>query len=244
LRTFRLNTLTVLLLFLASTAYGALPARPAGPVNDFAGVIEPAEAGTLTQILTTLQQQTGIAMVIVTLPTLEGSDIETTATDLFQKWGIGEKGKDNGILILAAIQDRDARIEVGYGLEGAIPDAFAGRILREVLFPSFRQSRYGEGLLKGAVVLIKRLEEKMGFSLETTMPEVGSLRAPMPPALAWALRILLFIGLAYLFIRHPRLLLFLLWMSGGRGRNDDDQGGGFGGFGGGSSGGGGASGKW
>ena len=83
---------------------------------------------------------------MVTLKSLEGGQIDDFAVKLYKRWGIGQKGKDNGVLLVVAIDDRKARIEVGYGLEPILPDALAGRVLNEQLFPAFRQKRYAEGL--------------------------------------------------------------------------------------------------
>ena len=231
----------ILTLSLSSFAWAANYPKPIGPVNDFANVIDQQNKTKLTTLLTALQNQTGIAMVIVTIPSLEGSDIESYAVDLYKKWGVGQKGSDKGILILAAIKDRNARIEVGYGLESVVPDAFAGRILREVLFPYFKKGLYGEGLLETSLVLVEVLQNKLEFQLETEITATPQTSIPRPFA------ILFFLILLYLFIRHP--ILFLMFFSGGGGGygggfRGGGGGGGFGGFGGGLSGGGGASGRW
>lgn len=212
---------------------------PRGPVNDFAQVIDRRTEDNLTTLLTQLERQTGIAMVIATFPSLEGADIETFATDLYQRWGIGKRGEDKGLLMLAAIKDRNARIEVGYGLEGTIPDAFAGRVLREVMFPYFREGKYGEGFFEASLVLIQRLEERFEFQLKAERRVSPFLLIPLPIKLLFAL------GMLYLFIRHPFLFLFLMGpRSMVPGPRSGGFGGGFGGFGGGLSGGGGASGRW
>ena len=90
--------------------------------------------------------KTGAQFAVVILKSLEGGQIDDFANKLFKKWGVGEKGKNNGILLLVAIEDRKARVEVGYGLEPILPDALAGRVLDEQLFPAFKQQRYAEGL--------------------------------------------------------------------------------------------------
>ncbi|MBI4124448.1 MAG: TPM domain-containing protein [Deltaproteobacteria bacterium] len=217
---------------------------PQGPVNDFAQVLDARMEKGLTAVFTQLEKQTGIAMVIATLPSLEGADIETVAADLYQQWGIGKKGEDQGILMLAAIEDRNARIEVGYGLEGVIPDAFAGRVLREVMFPRFREGQYGAGFFDASLILIQRLEEKLEFQLKAgTIPHSPRRRQESLLALLpWPVKIFLGLGLLFLFFRHPWLLFFIPWS--GRGFRGGGFGGGFGGFGGGLSGGGGASGRW
>ena len=139
---------TILLLFLWAIC---VPARavpwpdPVGAVNDFAHVIPLDQAQSLESYLDDFQNQTGAAIVVVTVASADG-DVDGAAVSLFKAWGIGEKGKDNGVLILAAIQDRRARIEVGYGLEGVLTDADAGDILRQQVYPFFKQQQYGQGL--------------------------------------------------------------------------------------------------
>jgi uncharacterized protein len=113
-----------------------------GAVNDFAHVIPLDQAQSLENYLDDFQSKTGSAIVVVTLASANG-DVDGAAADLFKAWGIGQKGKDNGVLILAAIKDRRARIEVGYGLEGVITDGQAGDILRQQVYPLFKQEQYG-----------------------------------------------------------------------------------------------------
>ena len=108
-----------LLLAVSAQASDALlnSLQPRGLVNDYANVISPADENQLSSILTELRQKTGAEVAVVTLPSLDGGQIDDFAVRLYERWGIGQKGKDNGVLLLAAIQDRKARIEVGYGLE-------------------------------------------------------------------------------------------------------------------------------
>ena len=91
-------------------------------------------------------ERTGAQFALVTLQSLEGGQIDDFTNKLFAKWGVGEKGKNNGVMLLVAIKDRKARVEVGYGLEPILPDALAGRVLDEQLFPAFKQQRYVRGL--------------------------------------------------------------------------------------------------
>ena len=91
-------------------------------------------------------RRTGAQFALVTLPSLEGGQIDDFTNKLFAKWGVGEKGKNNGVMLLVAVQDRKARIEPGYGLEPILPDALAGRVLDEQLFPAFKQGRYAQGM--------------------------------------------------------------------------------------------------
>lgn len=129
--------------------------QPRGMVSDYAGVLSQADVSSLESTIRSYEQQTGNEIGVAVVDSLKGGDIDDFANKLFAKWGVGKKGSDNGILLLVAIQDRAARIEVGYGLESRIPDAVAGRILREQMFPSFKQGKYGEGISLAVSQVIK-----------------------------------------------------------------------------------------
>ena len=123
--------------------------QPDGFVNDFAHVLNSQQRAALEQRVRDLQQKNGAELAVVTVASLEGGQVDDFTGKLFKRWGIGQKGKDNGVMLLVAIQDRKMRIEVGYGLEPILPDALAGRIIDEELRPQFRQSNYPEGLKRG-----------------------------------------------------------------------------------------------
>jgi uncharacterized protein len=133
--------------------------QPSADVNDFAGVLQPAEKEALEARCRQVREKTGAQLAVVVLKSLEGGQIDDFAVKLYKRWGIGQKGKDNGALLLVAIDDRKARVEVGYGLEPILPDALAGRVLTEQLFPAFRQQRYAEGLT-AAVTRIAEIIER------------------------------------------------------------------------------------
>lgn len=224
----------------------ALPA-PTGHVDDFASVIALTTKTQLESVLTQLESKTSSEVVVVTINNLEGSDIETYTNELFATWGIGKKGKDNGVLILSAMEDRQIRIEVGYGLEGILPDAFCGRIIREVMVPEFKQGNFNEGIYKAALIITNVIAKDAGVEI------TGAQAVPMPGKrkMSLAQRFLLlalFFFIVPFFIRNPFLFMLLFSGMGGSGRGGWSGGGfgggGFGGFGGGLSGGGGASGRW
>ncbi|MDO8462045.1 MAG: TPM domain-containing protein, partial [Deltaproteobacteria bacterium] len=238
--------LLAMLLVIGRLALAAELPKYTGWVNDFAGVIDAEKTKELTALMAGVEQASGIEMAVVTIRSLEGEDIEGYAVRLFKTWGIGKKEKNNGLLILAAIEDHRARIEVGYGLEETINDAFAGRVLREVLFPSFQKGEYGEGLLQATQVLTARLANHFQFQV-SGLPSSELSEGRRPLSLKDKLILLPFIILlVFLFVRHPFLFLLLLGngIGGGRGSGSGGFGGGFGGFGGGMSGGGGSSGSW
>lgn len=244
----------VLILFMTAAGAGASDRllnslQPRGYVNDFANVIAPAEEQQIEAIIVELKQQTGAEIAVVTIPSLEGGEIDDFTNRLFEKWGIGQRGKDNGLMFLAAMQDRLMRIEVGYGLEGAIPDATAGRIRRDVITPYFKAGRPGQGILAGVAALSLEVAREYGVELTGAVAQVqtspsSSGEEGLNPVVTLVLMVI-FIAFA---IRHPFLALFLI--SGGRGGGYSSRGGfgggggGFGGFSGGMSGGGGSSGGW
>lgn len=120
--------------------------QPRGMVSDYAGVLSQDEESSLESTIRSYEQQTGNEIGVAVIDSLKGGDIDDFANKLFARWGVGKKAADNGVLLLVAITDRAARIEVGYGLEPTLTDAVAGRILREQMFPSFKEGRYGEGI--------------------------------------------------------------------------------------------------
>src|SRR5690625_719246 len=112
----------------------------------------------LDQLLEQFERQKGAQIFMLTIPSLEGEDIESFAVRVFEDWGVGRKTVDDGVLLVAAIDDRKLRIEVGYGLEGAIPDIVAGRIIRDQIAPAFQQGAYAQGLMAAATQLMQRID--------------------------------------------------------------------------------------
>ena len=214
---------------------------PQGNVSDWAGVFSPEQKSALESRLAALRQTNGAQLAVVALKSLQGGEIDDFAEKLFAQWGIGEKGKDNGVLLLAAIEDRKMRIEVGYGLEGVLNDAKCGRIQDEYVVPRFKEGNYAQGLLDGADVLLKVMG---GEALPEAAPANGN---PIGAVIFLVFFIVIFILIVRSSIRggkgggggSPGGRLSSGWSSGG-----SSGGGGFGGFGGGRSGGGGASRGW
>src|SRR3989344_1784452 len=135
------------LLSIPLIAFGYLsPGKPSGFVNDFAGILKPETISTLNQKLDQFSKDTGNEISVVTIEKLGDETIETYAEKLFQEWGIGKEKEDNGLLLLISEEDREMRIEVGYGLEPLVTDIDSGRIIREVLTPSFQAGDYDGGM--------------------------------------------------------------------------------------------------
>lgn len=122
------------------------PGQPGSFVNDYAGVLQAGEVSALENKLSAFNATTTNEIAIVTIKSLEGDTIENFAEKLFQDWGIGQEKKDNGVLLLVAIDDRQMRIETGYGLEGALPDAVAFQIINKTMKPAFQQGDYYGGI--------------------------------------------------------------------------------------------------
>lgn len=217
-------------------------------VYDYANVISASDEQQIEALAAELRQKaSGASIVVVMLPSLEGGEIDDFTNRLFEKWGVGLKGKDNGLMFLASMKDRKMRIEVGYGLEGAIPDSVAGRIRRDVITPYFKAGNPGQGVLAGVVVLANEIADE--YHVELTGAVTRTAHRPTRESndgggspILLILFLLFFIPFA---IRHPFLAMLLL--SGGNSTHRSGGGfggGGFGGFGGGMSGGGGSSGGW
>jgi uncharacterized protein len=221
-----------------------------GWVNDFAGIIDANSAQTLTSMIGEVNQKTGAEVAVVTIKSLEGDSLEDFSTRLFKHWGIGKKGTDNGVLILVSYEDKKIRIEVGYGLEALINDAFAGETIRDVIAPDFRDGNYGAGILAGTAAISSRIAGYYNVTLTGNYAQDNAGYGGAYRKLGLFKTVLLAIFAVFMiimFIRHP-MLFMLLFFSGrgyrGGGGYGGGFGGGFGGFGGGMSGGGGASGGW
>lgn len=124
------------------------PGTPHGYVSDYASLLSAAARTQLEQDLSNFEKDSKHEISVVTIPDLQNDTIENFAVKLFEEWGIGKKGADNGVLFLIAKDDRQMRIEVGYGLEGALPDATAWQIIDKIATPAFKNGDYDNGILK------------------------------------------------------------------------------------------------
>ncbi len=188
-----------LLLFLLAILLGASPAIGTdipyltGRVTDNAQVLSPQARKSLTETLKAHEGRTTNQIAVLTVPTLAGEGIEEYAVRVFETWKLGQKGKDNGVLIIVAPSDRRMRIEVGYGLEGTLTDLMAGRIIQHVMTPRFRGGDYETGITEGALAVIKVLE---GGTLPDAQAPEGAAPGKwkgniMEPDLSIPLRILI-----------------------------------------------------
>lgn len=132
--------------------------KPAGRINDFANVIDAATEAELDQRLDLLEQQTTSEIAVATVRSLDGMSSTQYANGLFRAWGVGQAKSDNGVLVLVGIDDRDMAIEVGYGLEGVLPDGLAGQVIREEFLPRFKEGDYTGGIRSGVLRLVEIVE--------------------------------------------------------------------------------------
>ncbi len=157
------------------------------PVNDFAGVIDGASAQRIEQTIRALESASGDIIVLATVKTVRPyADVREYAVQMFANHGrgIGTRGKDNGLLILLALEERRVWVEVGYGLEGFITDGFSGQVSREVMTPQFRTGNYGRGLFAGTNAIAGRIAEGRNVQL-AGVPHVNlrpQVRAPQIPS--------------------------------------------------------------
>lgn len=236
------------------------------PVSDFANVIDPSSEAAMESLIRSLLQASGDAVVVATVDTFEPyADIREYAVEMFENRGrgIGQKGKDNGVLVLLAVKNRQVWIEVGYDLEQYITDGFAGETSRQYMVPEFRRGEYGRGLLAGVSRVVGRIAEGRNVPLQGVRP---ARRRELQPdsATGGALLVVLFMAIIALqviarMIRFGGRRRFYRrgwggWHSGvgpfgtggfrHGGFGGGGFGGGFGGFGGGRSGGGGGGASW
>jgi uncharacterized protein len=255
-------------LLAAAPAADAQPPPPplTQPVNDFAGVVDAQSAARMDELIRSLQRASGDVVVVATIDTFKPyGDIREYAVKMFENQGrgIGEKGRDNGLLILLAVQDRQVWVEVGYDLEEFITDGYAGETSRKAMVPEFRREAYGAGLLAGVSRIAGRIAERRNVTLQGAPPpptgsddDVG-LGAGGVVFLIILLIVLNIIGRTRRRRRYWGGSPWSGWNSGvgpfgggfgrggfGGGFGGFGGGGGFGGFGGGRSGGGGGGGSW
>lgn len=237
-----------------------VPAHPSQYVVDLAGVIDAGAQARLNTLLRDLETRTTAQMVVLTINSLEGEPMENFSHQTAVKWGIGRKGKDNGVLLTVAVKDKKYRIEVGYGLEGPLPDSLVGSIGRKYLVPHFRKGDFAGGIVAatGEIAKIISRGQVGGQAGEVTGGEPGGTASPegtpgsdQNAAALIIVIVLVIVGLGVLAFVIPRLIKRAsggVWFSGGGWSSGSgwSSGGSDSGFsgGGGDFGGGGASGDW
>lgn len=237
------RSISAVLIFLCvSLGAFAAPTFPklTGIVVDNAGLLDAQSEAQLSQYLQGHQNATSNQVVVVTVNDLQGYDIETYGYQLGRHWGIGQKGKNNGVLLIVAKQERKVRIEVGYGLEGEITDAISSNIIHGVILPQFKQARFTKGIFLGSKAIVEALGGQYVMK-KTRQKKAGSNLG----GLFVLLIIIMNIGGGMFGGRGRRRGVMPMFIPGGfgSGRSGGFGGGGFSG-GGGGFGGGGASGGW
>jgi len=228
-------------------------------VNDYADVVDADDEEHILRIATELEDLTTAQVVVVTMAGIDDRPLEEYTLGLFREWGIGQKDKDNGVLIFIDVEGRQSRIEVGYGLEGALTDGKTGRIQDKYMIPYFRQGKYSQGIVAGFDAVVNEIYKEYGY----TDKLVGDSQTDEWPSLpdeqaeeddsSWSTVIIwLILTLAFLifdFTFFKGAITSTIFRSGGRGGkggwfDSGPKNGGFGGgsFGGGRSGGGGSAG--
>jgi len=259
-----LQLVCVLVLGVSTAQAQPLPPELTQPVNDFARVIDSASARTMDSLIRSLQQTTGDVVVVATIDTFAPyGSIEEYAVKMFENHGrgIGERGRDNGLLILVAIKDRRVKFEVGYELEEFITDGFSGQISREDIAPPFRRGQYGEGLVAATQRVINRIADGRNVTIQGVRPERRRSAPEAGGGGSWIVALIVLFMIINVIAGRMRgrrrfrggwgggggwssgIGPFGGGFGGGFGRGGG-FGGGFGGFGGGRSGGGGGGGSW
>lgn len=265
--------LALLMALVSSAAWAEMPARPEGPVADYADILPADAEAQLDARLRTWTEQTGRPIVVATVASLDGEEIEPYAVRMFETWGIGPADTDQGILLLVAPNKRKVRIEVGYGLSEYVTDILSGRIIRNDITPRFKAGDFAGGINAGVDALIAQLSKSPEDAKAIAQAAENAARQTQGEggfpigALFWLVFLFLFFILPMLSRSGRRRRRgrspwgntardIILWEAGSaiaRSVFDNNGagwggggggGGGFGGFGGGISGGGGASGGW
>ena len=238
-------------LFICSLSVFALdvPNPPKnGYVLDQTQTLTKEEINSMNRMGLELQKKTKAQIAVLLVPTLDGEDVTDYANRVFRSWGVGQKDTNNGILFLVALKDKQMRIEVGYGLEGAINDAKAGQILDDYTIPHFKQGHIGKGVVNTYAVLVGETAKEYGVTIDGsqtyTRKDVVELSPFEMLLIGGGILLLLILDFTVFGGAITQSLLWILASGRGGGGSGRSGGGGFGGFGGGSSGGGGASRRW
>ncbi|HUE86214.1 MAG TPA: TPM domain-containing protein [Vicinamibacterales bacterium] len=265
----RVTAVCLAALLLSASTWAQQPPALTGPVNDFANVLDSTAEARLDDIIRQLHAASGDVIAVATVRTFRPSaDIRVYANEMFENQGkgIGQKGRDNGMLVLLAVEDREVWAEVGYDLESIITDGFAGETSRQRMLPFFKQGDYGAGLVAGVTAFAERIADARNVSLEG-LP----VQQPVAPPAAGGFPMIFILLIMMIAINAIRGVMNMLaggrrgrrrrrwgsavgpfgvgyggWHAGGRGgwSGGGGFGGGFGGFGGGRSGGGGGGASW
>jgi len=246
-------------LALACVASAAAQDEPVGYVNDVAGVMSERGRARLEAFLDQLERKTGAQFAVLTVKTTAPFVPERYKVRVFERWGLGRRGEDDGLLMLVALDERVVRFETGYGLEGTLPDGLQSRIFRNEIRPRFREGDYEAGIVAGVLACAARIGAEKGVALEWNGRELRYdrvARGRLPVVALLGAAVLLFFFVPLLVLGATPRWVRRRWYRGGPWGGSGGWGGGFGGgwggggggsfggFGGGASGGGGGGGSW
>jgi uncharacterized protein len=270
MKTYKKNSLRFFLIFalllLFLLPFNKVTAEPNIPnptnlkyVNDYANILDNNTKESIVSVGKELEDKTGAQAVVVIINSLEGYDIQSYANKLFRKWGIGQKDKDNGLLILVSMNDRKRRVEVGRGLEGAIPDIYSNKVMEDIFKPSFQSGDYNKGIDESYQVFATKIAKEYNVNLEKSKNISLPKESKESNSSKFPIKIIVFLVFLDIIFNKGRIIKSILELifyssffnnnrpgGGGFGSGSGGFGdsGGFGGFGGGSSSGGGSSGDW
>jgi uncharacterized protein len=218
-------------------------------INDYTSTVDDSTKEYIISVGKELEDKTGAQEVVVIIDSLQGNDIAAYANGLFRTWGIGQKDKNNGLLILISMKDRAWRVEVGTSLEGAVTDIYSARVMDSIANPRFQEGNYSQGIKDSYSIFADTIAKEYNVTLDKneniSLPADNSTNNS-PSGMIPAILIGVLIMLDIIFNRG-RITFFIIarffWFGRGGGGGDNNRGG-FGGMGGGSSRGGGSSGRW
>ncbi len=197
----RMTVVFLACLFLPYSASAlSIPEKPEGTVNDYAGLLSDTAKIGLSQTLSQFEQETSNQVVVAIFQSLEGGSLEDFSIKLAEKWKPGQKDRDNGVILLIFKEDRAVRIEVGYGLEGALPDAIASQIIYNEIVPQFKGGNFDAGVLNGIHAIIQATKGEYKASPRVAVTEEK----------ARLLRILMFLALVFFFLLPPVCYLLVI----------------------------------
>jgi uncharacterized protein len=243
---------------LPGRAAEVMPPKPDRYFNDYAGAVPAARASQLNDQLESFERESSSQFVVAVFPQMQSdSSLEDYTHRVFQAWQIGQRARNNGVALFVFVQDRRMRIEVGYGLEGALPDALAKRIIEDEIKPFFKSGDYGRGLAGGITAVIQATWGEYKGNGRTVADRNNPIHHSRPVGIFFLLILILIVFALPMFHLRRRGMVWGAgggfgsggWLNGGGSWGGGGGGGGWGGGGGfsgggGSSGGGGASGSW
>ncbi len=198
-----LLTFFLILGFIRPVWGGETYPAPQGLINDFANVIPPAYEEKMDSLAREVLARAGATLTVATLKDIGGANIDEFTNRLYERWGVGKKGEDRGVMILVALKERKIRIEVGYGLEGIIPDGLAGQIRDQAMAPYLKKGEFGPGLLTGLYAMAGIIAKDRGIEL-TGMPATPQVVTSKRSRATYGIIPFLFLLLKFLFLFRTR----------------------------------------